>query len=189
MNKHGSTAKNDVTAPLFLLVKYRLITLDTVLCPSSTQVRDTLGGRPLEERWNFTPWTEQAIQAPGSTLSYSFADQYAYVSKEYRPPPKVVPDFAVAADRNDSHDAFRASLPNATPEIIRAANSWNHAQAGQNVLYNDGHVAWWDTPLCGHNRDNIYDGDAFQGARPADSPAHKNDSVLLPHWPIWFLGH
>jgi prepilin-type N-terminal cleavage/methylation domain-containing protein len=178
---------NDVSVPLFLLVRARLLTLDVVLCPSGNQVRDTLDGKPLEQVWNFT--LVGGNQPVGSTLSYSFAEQYPYVSKEYRPPPNVVPDFAVAADRNDSHGAFRASAPNASPDVIRAANSSNHNQAGQNVLYNDGHVSWSTTPLCGHNGDNIFNGDGFQDAPSSDTPAHKNDSVLLPHYPMWRFGH
>ncbi|MCY2953649.1 MAG: hypothetical protein NTU53_16970, partial [Planctomycetota bacterium] len=80
----------------------------------------------------------------------------------------------------------RPSAPNPTPQIIRAANSSNHTQAGKNVLYNDGHVAWSITPLCGHNNDNIYDGDGPKGSHSSHAPAHKDDSVLLPAWMHWY---
>jgi prepilin-type N-terminal cleavage/methylation domain-containing protein len=183
---------NDTTAPLFLLVRFRLATLDVFVCPSSNQVKDTLDGKPLEQVWNFTP--SYGAQPFGSTLSYSLADPVPYTGtdsppKSYRPPPNVAPDFAVAADRNDSLEAFLASAPNPSPDVIRAANSSNHGQAGQNVLYNDGHVIWSSTPLCGHNYDNIFDGDGFQGTRSSDTPAHKDDSVLLPSWFLWRVGH
>ncbi|MCY2952368.1 MAG: DUF1559 domain-containing protein [Planctomycetota bacterium] len=189
MGRQGRKDHNDTSAPLFLLVRARLLTLDVVLCPSGNQVRDTLDGKPLDQVWNFTSIFSTS-QTVGSTLSYSFANQYpADFVPDYRPPPKVAPDFAVAADRNDNLNAFRASVPNPTPQIIRAANSSNHNQAGQNVLYNDGHVAFSTTPLCGRNGDNIYDADRFQGSRSSREPAHKDDSVLMPAWFDWHTGH
>ena len=37
------------------------------------------------------------------------------------------------------------------------ANSRNHRRArGQNVLFFNGTVAWFETPNCGRNRDNIW---------------------------------
>lgn len=57
------------------------------------------------------------------------------------------------------------------------ANSDNHEDRGQNVLYADGHVTWQTTPLCGLNAENIYANkkDVVWG-----SPVDAGDSVLLP---------
>jgi prepilin-type processing-associated H-X9-DG protein len=35
-------------------------------------------------------------------------------------------------------------------------NSPNHGGNGQNVLYQDGHADWCNSPCCGINDDNIY---------------------------------
>jgi len=39
---------------------------------------------------------------------------------------------------------------------MKSMNSQNHAKAGQNALYNDGHVVWWNNPFAGISHDNIY---------------------------------
>ena len=181
---------NDTSVPLFLLVRSRLITLDTVLCPSTTQVRDTLAGESLQERWNFTPIYQHSIQPCGTTLSYSFASQYPPRTdagdpiSNYRPPPNVAPDFAVAADRNDGQ-IVPLLKPNPSAGLIRAGNSSNHIRAGQNVLYNDGHVAWSKTPFCGHKSDNIYGSD-IPDTGGLSIPQHRDDSVLLPGFSMWW---
>jgi len=68
----------------------------------------------------------------------------------------------------------------------------NHAgekqqrQAGQNVLYGDGHVSWQENPFCGMRRDNAYtvsgsnDGSVKTSGTIAGSPRWRGDSVLLP---------
>ena len=55
-------------------------------------------------------------------------------------------------------EAFEADRFN-----VRVANSRNHGQAGQNVLYGDTHVEFVTTPYCGVDGDNIY---TAQGDRP-----------------------
>ena len=57
------------------------------------------------------------------------------------------------------------------------ANSDNHEDRGQNVLYADGHVDWTQTALCGLNGDNIY---ANKNNAVWGSPVDAGDSVLLP---------
>jgi prepilin-type N-terminal cleavage/methylation domain-containing protein len=41
-------------------------------------------------------------------------------------------------------------------DVVRWANSANHANEGQNVLFNDAHVNFESTPCCGVEKDNIY---------------------------------
>jgi len=69
----------------------------------------------------------------------------------------------------------------------KSINSNNHAGAGQNVLYRDGHTEWRKTPLAGINFDNIYtraDGtnllNRVVGTSPGDSdaPYDVDDSLL-----------
>ena len=40
----------------------------------------------------------------------------------------------------------------------------------------DGHVAWQETVLCGHDRDNIFGSSSLMVYQPTD----RYDSVLLP---------
>jgi prepilin-type processing-associated H-X9-DG protein len=69
---------------------------------------------------------------------------------------------------------------------MHKANSTNHRQAGQNVLYGDGHVSWQEHPFCGMRRDNVYtvsgadDGGVTTSGTIAGSPRWRGDSVLLP---------
>ena len=74
----------------------------------------------------------------------------------------------------------------------RLLNSANHAGAGQNVLFNGGHVVWSAHSWVGVNDDCIY-GPALirevEGVRSQNSPARTSagidprlefDTVLLP---------
>lgn len=87
---------------------------------------------------------------------------------------------AVAADLNPGASAdrdVRSVTLNSPAARMRKANSTNHEQDGQNVLYGDGHVEFQNNPLCGVKRDNIY---TNRSTRIAASPADARDSVLLP---------
>ena len=174
---------NDVTAPLCLLIRYGLLTRKVFLCPSASYpvriVHDS-----YNQPTNFN-WSSPHI----TMLQYSWANPYPmstsnaviYPSvREYKPPPDVPDDFAIAADANNSPQAT-GTLPSTPPAEIMSMNSLNHDRAGQNVLYNDGHVSWSETILCGYAGDNIYwvrrgDGIPVAGKCPND----KYDSVLLP---------
>ena len=67
--------------------------------------------------------------------------------------------------------------------VMKTANSKNHEQDGQNVLYGDGHVVFATTALCGVNNENIFTVQgvtATSNAQLFASPAGKDDAVLLP---------
>ena len=103
------------------------------------------------------------------------------------------PEFALVADMNPGTRNLGSSRPN---NVIgpkhddpdkSAANSNNHTNRGQNVLYADGHVDFSDTPYCGatHStgiRDNIYTAGAGDGGACSDTamPVDEKDSVMLP---------
>jgi hypothetical protein len=57
----------------------------------------------------------------------------------------------------DSTSAGR-TLQQATNGVAdrKCVNTPNHGGDGQNVLYQDGHADWANTPCCGINDDNIY---------------------------------
>jgi prepilin-type processing-associated H-X9-DG protein len=60
---------------------------------------------------------------------------------------------------------------------MKQANSNNHEDDGQNVLYGDGHVEFQKNPFVGVQRDNIY---TTQAGVVVGSPVNSNDSVMLP---------
>jgi prepilin-type processing-associated H-X9-DG protein len=64
--------------------------------------------------------------------------------------------------------------------VMKKANSPNHEQEGQNVLYADGHVSYELTPFVGIGKDNIYT--ARDGVAPVveRSPVDATDTILLP---------
>jgi len=174
---------NDVTAPLCLLIRYRLLTPEVFLCPSGSYPVATV--HDSYDHWNFD-WGLPRI----SILQYSWAIPYPMCTgrlmptpgmREYKPPPDVPADFAIAADASNSpHGGLYVPASASRAEIMRM-NSLNHDRQGQNVLYNDGHVSWSETVFCGYAGDNIYWPGLGDISNGGDCPEHKYDSVLLPN--------
>lgn len=190
----GGSYSNDISAGIFLMIHYKILTVDIFLCPSSSQERDVaMDGNnvaevPVTERSNFSE------KKPYSwSLSYCFANQYSPTSRvlgdevDYRHSPSAPPENAIAADRNDGFDRFKNTSPDAPQSDMEMMNSRNHGGKGQNVLFNDGSVRWCNNPFVGYMRDNIYTraGVPF----PPTSyrklmPAHRYDSNLGPQLPL-----
>ena len=180
---------NDTTAAYFLLIRQALLTPAVFVCPSTLQHIDSLGGKSPSHRSNFEN-TKSTEGIWGNSLSYSFITPYLGWPELdfFIMPPKASPGLAIAADRNDPKDRYRSLSADVPRSDVRLMNSSSHRSDGQNVLYNDGHVAWGDTPFCGVNRDNIY----TRAEDPPNSsvnsaPKHKTDTVLTPayngtHW-------
>jgi len=191
----GPVQNNDVTAAMFLLIRNADINPEVFTCPSSNQEKDTLGGLSPIRRSNF-----QGQQ----NLSYSFANMYPNdlaIGKGYKLNGNVPGDLAICADRNDSPNAAAATAVNSASAASEQKkwNSTNHEADGQNVLYNDGHCEWSNSPFCGANKDNIYSkattaggaGQPLTQANPAANAGYPNnsanqdpnldlDSILLP---------
>jgi prepilin-type N-terminal cleavage/methylation domain-containing protein len=182
--------ENDITAGMFLLVRYRMLKLENFLCPSSNQELDRVFSTTGVEisptqRSNF-----RLTHPQSATLSYAFANQYPPVAyygssvRDFKHCPSAPAQNAIAADRNDGIDRYRTKDPDAPREDIMAMNSRNHRSEGQNVLFNDGSVQWCKTPFVGYARDHIY---TFKGMDVGGWPWHaegKFDSLLLPFLPI-----
>ena len=107
-----------------------------------------------DQRSNFTA---------GRHLSYSYCSPFSTAPGFHLNSDKLSADFATVADKNPGTTGGSdvTTLPHdAPPSQLAKANSRNHRQAGQNVLYGDGHVQFWPTPYCGvgsgRARDNIF---------------------------------
>jgi len=161
---------NDVTAALFLLIRNADINPEVFVCPSSNAEKDTLNGRPPNQRANFSG---------NNNLSYSYANPYASdisIGKGYKLNGNVPADFAIAADRNDGDPNIAVNANSAASEQ-KKINSKNHEQDGENVLFNDGHCEWTSTAFVGANKDCIYSVAAVIGTPPTqtqDNPAKSS---------------
>ncbi len=166
---------NDLTGSVYLLARSQHIPFEVLICPYDDQTNYKVDNADPAGHSNFTDWSKN--------LGYSFANPYAdgsVVKAGYALNNHQRNDFAVAADRNPGKTQFSdvtAAAIGASKKAIEDANSINHEQDGQNVLYADGHVEFQTTPLCGMQRDNIYTNKSNQ---IEGSPGDPTDSVLLP---------
>ncbi len=155
----GGPQPNDVTAPLFLLIRTERLPPVLFTCPyTDVNVFEADSSVNIMSRSNFTDWKKN--------LGYSYANPYpddAAVRSRYAVTSHMNPGLAVMADLN-SGEAGKA-------------NSDNHEDRGQNVLFADGHAVWEQSALCGLDGDNIYT--TKTGAVWA-SPVDERDSILLP---------
>jgi prepilin-type processing-associated H-X9-DG protein len=172
---------NDVSAALFLLLQTQQATPGCFICPSCAYDNRTQHNSGEPATWS--NW--RGIKRH---LSYSYANPYpddAARKAGYKLATGLCDDFPLAADLNpgtaNNPNVLNVSIRSPAPDI-RSANSRNHYQNGQNVLYADGHVSFEPTPFCGIRQDNIYTRRATDGSSSAivDSPLDADDSVLLP---------
>lgn len=147
----GGPGPNDVTAPLFLLMRAEHLPAKIFADPYNdvnVYVADTTDP---QKRSNWTDYRKN--------LAYSYADPYPEPSfPTYELTTKVRAGFGLAADLS--------------PTVDGGKNSRNHEGRGQNVLFADAHVSFETTPECGLDGDDIY--------ASRSGPHGPNDSVLLP---------
>jgi prepilin-type N-terminal cleavage/methylation domain-containing protein/prepilin-type processing-associated H-X9-DG protein len=184
----GGPSANDVTSCLFLLMRTEEITAEVFTCPSSNaQKFDFGGGSNTALNWaNFSNVTGQ--------LSYSYQNPYPDTTAAgagFKLNTSVSAEFAVASDINPgttggSNNNVLAVQSNSSTAQMKAGNSNNHDNDGQNVLYGDGHVEFQQNPFVGVARDMIFarrattSGFASFTGTLASSPVDAADSVLLP---------
>ncbi len=89
----------------------------------------------------------------------------------------VAESMAILADQSPVFDQRQTRGP-ARPDAD--ANSHNHGQTGQNVLYLDMHVAWVKTPDAGVMGDNIYLARGVTTYDGDEAPVGPTDTFLLP---------
>ncbi len=167
---------NDLTSPLFLLMRTQKLPSETMICPYNDINYFTPDSAKPLQYGNFTDYTKN--------LGYSYANPYpsaAATAKEYRLTDHLPAGFAVMADLNPGPKGYGGNLASVTPNSPSSKqediNSRNHEADGQNVLYGDGHVEWRTTVFAGPNNDNIY---TTQDGQIEASPVDRNDCVLLP---------
>ncbi|MBM4017913.1 MAG: type II secretion system protein [Planctomycetes bacterium] len=126
--------------------------------------------------------------------SYSYQNQFAHpgIDPEEADPRNATThilqhpaSLAVLADRNPYTRTDLVRQPVLSAERRPQANSLNHHEAGQNVLYLGGEVEWHDTPLCGAigpdgEHDDIYAPERGDIADPQNIPRSATDSYLVP---------
>jgi prepilin-type N-terminal cleavage/methylation domain-containing protein/prepilin-type processing-associated H-X9-DG protein len=172
----AGVSANDLTAAPYLLLRTQHLPAEIFICPYNDATSYFVDDADPQKHSNFTDWKKN--------LAYSFANPYPVQSVAdagYRLTNHLHSDFPVASDLNPGAMPPRADVTAATlhasSRVIEDANSLNHEQDGQNVLYADGHVDFQDTPLCGIAHDNIF---TNQSNQVQATPLNSTDTVLLP---------
>ena len=184
----GYVGENNVPASLFLLLKTQNVSPWMFICPNTSATPDDAAEHPkLSSNWKSIP----------ENMTYSLAAPYpsqAALKNGFLWKNTMSPQFAIAGDNNPgtrggADPPNNVVSPKHTDSAIKmaAANSNNHQNRGQNVLYADAHVEFSTTPYCGAMRpvgfrDNIYTAGAADNGTTDDKalPVDKYDSVLLP---------
>ena len=191
----GTVVNNSITASIFLLMKATDLTPDIFVCPSSNATR----GFTLNSYKDWSNFEDNPNW--GQHMTYSFACMFpgsTAVNAGFRWSSTVAnpSDFALAADMNPG---VMGGIPPAVNAVtlpthisgsrdMSKANSNNHNNQGQNVLYADGHVQWQTSPFCGVAcvisggaasgagfNDNIY---TSRGNRPLSDPTSEQGDLM-----------
>lgn len=185
----GYVGDNNVPASLFLLFKSEKLSPRLFICPSTdAEPAFVTVDRDLSSNWEDFP----------KNVSYSLATPYPSTAADrggFAWKNTLNPQFAFLADinpgtRGGSNPPNNVVGPahDASATAMAAANSNNHRNHGQNVVYGDGHVEFQTTPYCGavHRdtgiRDNIYTAGNGDGGLSGDKalPVDRYDSVMFP---------
>jgi prepilin-type N-terminal cleavage/methylation domain-containing protein/prepilin-type processing-associated H-X9-DG protein len=189
--------ENNIPQAMFLLVRTQDMTTEVFTCPSGTAEKDLMDNSAATSRSNFTGEGSNGTKV-NKNLSYSFVNVYpssTAIGVGYKTfITAFSSDFAVAADiapLSGGHADMIAIVTNSQRSVVIKGNSKNHDSDGQNVLYADGHAEFQQTPLCGTQRDNIYNVNAVDSNKNlsqsgtgkagtiANDPEHAADSVLF----------
>jgi prepilin-type N-terminal cleavage/methylation domain-containing protein/prepilin-type processing-associated H-X9-DG protein len=146
---------NCVTASIFLLMKTEELGAQIFVCPSSA-------GTPGFQNYRVTDYSNfEDTPIWGQTMTYSMNCPFpgsTAISTNWRWGNNIgdPTEFAIFADMNPGVANGGNPKNNVTnvqhsssAKDMAQANSNNHKNMGQNVLYADGHVQWSITPFCG----------------------------------------
>ena len=170
---------NDVTAALFLLARTMDLPAEAFVCPGAFRnglaERDTFDRQTVKQRSNF-----HARVTDNYALANPYPDANAvaagYSLDHFRS--RLPNNFVIAGDTSPGGAGVKAATTQMSRMEMRLANSPNHERDGQNVMFADGSVQFFNSPFVGANFDNIYTSDKATG----DQPGHSTDTVLLPVW-------
>ena len=153
---------------MFLLLRTEEITSEVFTCPSSNAEKWDFGGGS-NTALNWTNWAVNSTMIPNinadyhAHLSYSYQNPYpdtVAVSGGFKLNTSISSEFAVASDINPGTTGNNDNVLNvqstSSTSQMKAGNSNNHDEDGQNVLYGDGHVEFQQNPFCGVARDMIF---------------------------------
>jgi prepilin-type N-terminal cleavage/methylation domain-containing protein len=159
---------NNIPMSIWLIIRSQDLVAGVFNCPSTVDVPDNYGGgtNVAANRLSFSNL--------GRNLSYSMQNPFGGP----RWTSSVSADVPLLADMNPGttgkNDDVLAVTITSSHTQLKASNSNNHGEDGQNVLYGDAHVEWVTTPFVGIQKDNIY-------SRAADDPNDRpsgNDGVI-----------
>jgi prepilin-type N-terminal cleavage/methylation domain-containing protein len=199
----NATGDNNVTASFFLILKTQDITPEVFICPSSQGER-AFGPGSTKGTADSSNWPEIP-----KNLTYSYSSPFANntaLGGGWKFNNSLGSDYPLAADINPGTtggppaNTNSVTTPgyNAGKKTMQRANSNNHQNEGQNVVYFDAHVEFQQTPFCGAPRvganntaipfrDNIYTagiGSTTDGSGSSygasNLPSDPQDYYMLP---------
>jgi len=178
-----------IPGSLFLLLRTQDITAEVFVCPSSNAEKDTFGGgnNSALNRSNFSDIAKN--------LSYSYQNPFpsaVAIGAGFKLNSSLSAEFAVAADVNPGILPATGTINNvrfptntSSAANMKQANTNNHDEDGQNILFGDGHVEFASNPFMGVNKDNIYCRSNGTGGNDSSTNYYygsydANDSTLFP---------
>jgi prepilin-type N-terminal cleavage/methylation domain-containing protein/prepilin-type processing-associated H-X9-DG protein len=195
---------NDTAASIFWLLRSQQLPSKVFVCPSSNQTADDYSSatdvtlKISSSRANFTD--------PKQNLSYSMSvpfNKTTDLAGNFKWNTTLSPEFPLFADKNPGPGTGGTATATVVGNMVKAsdpqsfqknANSPNHRQEGQNVLFADGHVEWASTQNVGvminGAKDGIYSSSIKlkstdtatdpTSAVLTDGPSNPDDSVMMP---------
>ncbi|MGC4030720.1 MAG: hypothetical protein QM754_03075 [Tepidisphaeraceae bacterium] len=171
---------NDTSAAMFLLARTIDLPPEAFICPGATRnnlaEEDDFDRQTARQRSNFRARLHD---------NYSLANMYpsvAAVAAGYSLDSfatKLPATFVIASDTNPGGPGPKVATTQMSRRDMRQANSPNHERDGQNVMFADGSVQFFNSPFVGTDHDNVF---TSQLSPDNLQPAGAADSVLLPAW-------
>ena len=177
---------NNVGGSIWLLLRTQQIGTEVFTCPSSGAEKDLYQHNAVsnDPAYAGTGGRNRVIQVNqcgnfgniSNNLSYGLSNPFPLplaVSRGWAYSTSMNPGFALAADKGPGvimqgavimNNVYATNNAQDSAKIMRLANSLNHGQEGQNVLYADGHVEFLTTVFVGMNQNNIYAPDQPSGS-------------------------
>lgn len=193
----GAALDNNITAPWWVIVGDGSVSPENYICPSTFDAADGLTISTTNSATAQLEDTRDFLER--KNLSYSPMNPHHPLVRD-RWGPNTNVDWVFMADNNANDYPGTPGIPGtrgvrgvpawhtlgkgaAAADVQKAENSPNHGYEGQNLMYGDGHVSFWNDPFQGPGSDNVYaytmDGSNVPPTivRTAGGP---DDVVLIP---------